>query len=1029
VNIAEYSVRHRTVSWMVLVLIAVGGTMSFLDLGRLEDPPFVRKDAMIITAYPGATAQEVELELTYPLENAIRQLAEVHTIRSSSKPGLSQILVEMDKEMPAQKVEQAWDKLRRKITDVAPQLPHGTTVPRVYDDYGDVYGITLMVTGDNYEYSELKQYVDGLKRELELVKGVGKITLFGEQQEQIFVEISQKKLAALDLDFHRVIGFLNQQNSVLDAGRVTVNGQMMYLRPGGLEMEIDPVIHGRDSGQLIRLSDVAAIHRGYEEIPSHLLRMNSEPAIALGISFATGVNVVEVGQRIQARLAQLQQFRPAGISVDNLYNQPNEVEQAVEGFLVNLGAAVIIVVGALLVTMGWRSGLIVGVTLLLTVLGTFILMKIGGWELHRLSLGALIIALGMLVDNAIVVVEGAMVGVIRGVSKRQACLAIVNQTRWPLLAATLIAILAFTPFGLSDSDSGQIMKAMFWVLTYSLFLSWILAVSLTPFLVDLLMRDADASASAGRDPYQGLMYRVYRQLLDTALQHRKSVIIIMVSLLALSLYGMGHVKKAFFTASNTPMFYMDAWLPYGTDIRTTLATVEELETWVRQQPGVSFVSSSVGRGAPRFFMTYMPEESYENFAQIQVRADNLEVMRELMPRLDARMYERFPQVLHQMRQMVFGPPTRSEIEARFRGSDPEVLRDLGNQAAAIIRADPVARSVFLNWQERSKELVPVVNEPEARRLGISNEEIAVNLKFAFGGLPVGVYRDGTRKLPIVVRLPEDERVDFDRIDNLRIWSPSLQTYVPIQQVVSQVELRWSDALILRKDRQRTLTVMASFDKFSGQTAEQLFMRIRPAVESIPLPSGYSLDWGGEYENSQRSLKGAFGDLPLALLFMFVLTVLLFNSLRRSLVIWLTVPLLLIGVSIGLLGMNLPLTFPAILGMLALTGMILKNGIVLVDQVMVELETGKDTYSAVRDSAISRMRPVSMAAATTVLGMLPLVADPFFASQAVTFIFGLSFATVLTLVFVPVLYVTIFRVPSPRAGNGKGKEVVASPADS
>ncbi|MFC1579063.1 efflux RND transporter permease subunit [Pseudomonadota bacterium] len=1021
-KIAEYFVRNRTVSWMVLVLITVGGAMSFLDLGRLEDPPFVRKDAMIITAYPGATAQEVELELTFPLENAIRQLAEVYTIRSSSKPGLSQILVELDKEMPPQNVDQVWDKLRRKITDAGSQLPQGTTVPRVYDDYGDVYGITLMVTGDNYEFSELKQYVDGLKRELELVKGVGKVTLFGEQQEQIFVEISLQKLAALDLDFHRVVGFLNQQNSVLDAGRVTLDGQMMPLRLGGLEMEIDPVIHGRDSGQLIRLSDVASIHRGYQQIPSHLIRMNGKPAIAVGISFAPSVNVVEVGQRIQERLAQLLPFRPAGISVENLYNQPDEVEKSVEGFLLNLGAAVLIVFGALLLTMGWRSGLIVGVTLLLTVLGTFILMKIDGWELHRLSLGALIVALGMLVDNAIVVVEGAMVGVIRGVSKREACFAIVKQTRWPLLASTAIAILAFTPFGLSQSDTGQIMQAMFWVLTYSLLLSWILSVSVTPFLVDILMRDVDAAGTAGgADPYAGGTYRIYRRLLDTALHHRKSVIVIMVALLALSLYGMGHVKKAFFTASNTPMFYVDIWLPYGTDIRTTLATVEELEDHVKQQPGVNFVASTVGRGAPRFFMTYMPEESYENFAQIQVRAENLEVMRELMPRLDNELYERFPQALHQMRQMVFGPPTRSEIEARFHGSDPDVLRDLGNQAAAIIRADPAARSVFLDWQERSKELVPIVNEPEARRLGISNEEIATSLKIAFGGLPVGVYRDGTRKLPIVVRLPEKERVNFDRIDNLRIWSPTLQTYVPFQQVVNQVDLRWSDSLIRRKDRQRTLTVMSSFDKFSGHTAEELFVRIKPAVQSIPLPAGYSLDWGGEYENSQRSLKGAFGSLPLALLVMFVLTVLLFNSLRRSLVIWLTVPLLLIGVSIGLLSMNLPLTFPAILGMLALTGMILKNGIVLVDQIMVELDAGKDTYNAVRDSAISRMRPVSMAAATTVLGMLPLVIDPFFASQAVTFIFGLSFATVLTLVFVPVLYLSVFRVRVPPDDAGEIRE--------
>ena len=1011
-DVAEYSIRHRTISWMVLVLLVVGGAMSFLDLGRLEDPPFIRKDAMIVTAYPGATAGEVELELTHVLENAIRQLAEVHTIRSSSTPGLSQIVVEMDKEMKEKKVDQVWDKLRRKIVDVGPQLPQGTTVPRVYDDYGDVYGITLMVTGDNYEFSELKQYVEGLQRELELVKGVGRVTLFGEQQEQIFVEISLKKLAALDLDFHRVVGFLNQQNSVLDAGRVTVNGEMMYLRLGGLDKEIDPVIHGRDSGQLIRLSDVATIRRGYQEIPQHLIRMNSKPAIALGISFADKVNVVEVGQRIDDRLAQQEQFRPAGISVENLYNQPNEVKKSVKGFLLNLGTSLLIVIGALLLTMGWRSGLIVGATLLLTMLGTFILMKIGGWQLHRLSLGALIIALGMLVDNAIVVVEGAMVGVTHGVSKRQACYAIVNQTKWPLLASTVIAILAFTPFGLSDSDSGQIMKAMFWVLTYSLFLSWIMAISLTPFLVDILMRDVDATGETGGDPYQGLAYRSYQKVLDMALNFRKSVIVIMVILLAFSVYGMGHVKKAFFTASNTPMFYVDIWLPNGTDIRTTLATVEEVEAFIRQNEEVEFVSSTVGRGAPRFFMTYMPEQSYENFGQVQVRADNLEAMREFMPRLDAQMYVRFPQVLHQMREMVFGPPTRSEIEARFRGPDPDVLRDLGNQAATIIRSDAVARSVYINWQERSKELVPMVNESEARRLGISNEELATSLKIAFGGLPVGVYRDGTRKLPIIVRLPEQERVDFDRIDNLRLWSPSLQTYVPIQQVVSRVDIRWSDTLIRRKDRQRTLTVMSSYDKFSGQTVEQLFKRIRPGVEAIPLPAGYSLDWGGEFENSQRSLRGAFGGLPLALLVMFVLTVLLFNSLRRSLVIWLAVPLSMIGVSIGLLSMNLPLTFPAILGMLALIGMILKNGIVLIDQVMVELDAGKDTYNAVRDSAISRMRPVSMAAATTVLGMLPLVTDPFFASLAVTFIFGLSFATVLTLVVVPVLYLSFHRVASP-----------------
>lgn len=1011
-NIAESSIRNRTVSWMVICVLAIGGALSFLDLGRLEDPPFIIKDAVIVALYPGATAEEVELELTHPLENAIRQLPEVSAIRSSSMPGVTQIKVEMDNEKDLAKVDQLWDKLRRKMVDVQPMLPPGVSVPRVFDDYGDVYGITLMVTGDNYEPSELKQYIDGLKRELELVEGIGKITLYGEQQEEIFVEISLGKLASLDLDFHRVFGFLNQQNAVLDAGRVSINGEVMRLRLGGIDMDIDPVIHGRDSGQLVRLSDVATIHRGYREVPTQLIRMNSEPAIALGISFAGGVNVVEVGERIDQRLQELQAFRPAGIVLHTLYNQPDEVKKSIDGFLLNLVMAVFIVIVSLLFTMGWRSGLVVGGTLLLTVMGTFILMKMGGFQLHRLSLGALIIALGMLVDNAIVIVEGVLVGLKRGVGKRQACYAIVNQTKWPLLASTLIAILAFTPFGLSDSDSGQMMKAMFWVLTFSLFLSWISAISLTPFLVDILLPDQDEKNPVIVDPYQGAAYSAYTRVLDGALRYRKTVIVLMVALLAVSVFGFGQVKKAFFPASNTPIFFVDLWLPQGTDIRSTLAEVAEVEEFVRQQPEVEFVSSSIGRGGPRFVMTYMPEQNYENFAQLQIRTVNLDVLRPFMKKVSDKLYSDFPQVLHQLRAMDFGPPAHSKIEARFSGLEPGMLRALGKQAEAVINQDPAARSVYSDWKERGKELVPMVNESEARRLGISNEEIALTLKMAFSGVPVGLYRDGTRQLPIVVRLPQEERVDFESIDNLRIWSPTQQTYVPIQHVVSRVDIRWSDTLIRREGRKRTLTVMASNDLFSGVTAEQLFQRIRPGVEAIELPAGYSLEWGGEYENQQRSLKGAFGSLPLALLVMFILTVVLFNSLRQPLVIWLTVPLAVVGVSIGLLITNLPLTFPALLGMLALTGMILKNGIVLIDQVVVELNSGKDTYLAVRDSAISRMRPVGMAAATTVLGMLPLLADPFFASQAVTFIFGLSFATVLTLVVVPVLYLTFYRVEVP-----------------
>ncbi|GAA5315343.1 MAG: multidrug efflux RND transporter permease subunit VmeV [Candidatus Pelagadaptatus aseana] len=1008
---AEYFVKNRTISWMVLIFLTVGGVMSFLDLGRLEDPPFKVKDALIVTAYPGATAEEVEQELTHQLEQVIRQIPEVDTITSSSKSGLSQIKVAMDETTALDDVDQLWDRLRRKVSDVQPQLPQGAHPSVVYDDYGDVYGVTLMVTGDNYSYSELKRYVEEIQRDLELVEGVGRVALFGQQQEQIFVEISLKKLAALNLDMHRVVGFLNQQNAVLDSGRATIDGQVLHIRLGGLDAQSDPVIHGRDSGNLIRLSDVATIHRGFQEVPSHLIRMNSQHAIALAISFADGVNVVEVGDRLSLRLQQLEQKKPAGISLQALYDQPEEVKSAINGFLISLLMAVVIVIAALLLTMGWRSGLIVGVVLLLTMLGTFMIMDLRDIQLHRLSLGALIIALGMLVDNAIVVVEGVLVGMARGMTHRQACFAIVKQTKWPLLASTFIAILAFTPFGLSQTDTGQIMKDMFWVLTYSLALSWITAITLTPFLVDLLLTKQQQQQVADGQPHEGALLALYHQVLDWSLANKARIVVMMLALLLIATVGFGFIKKAFFPPNSTPMFYVDLWMPQGTDIRATVARVNEIEKFVLSQEQVEFVSASIGRGAPRFNFTYLSEQSYEEFAQLQIRLDSQDNVLPFMQLLESEIAANHPMVTQQLKRMEFGPSTKAKIEARFIGPDIQVLRRLGEEAAAVMRADPLARSVMTNWKSQGKELVPVVNEAEARRLGISNEEIASTIKLAFNGVAVGLYRDGVRKLPIMVRLPEAERVDFESIHTLRLWSPVLQTYVPIQQVVNRVDLRWSETVIRRKDRQRTLTVMATNDLFSGVTAEGLLQRVRPGVEAIELPPGYKFEWGGEFENSQKSLKGAFGTLPVALLLMFLLTLVLFNSFRQSLVIWLTVPLLIIGVAFGLLLTNMPLTFPALLGMLSLIGMVIKNGIVLVDQINVELDKGQAVFDAVRDSAISRVRPVSMAAATTVLGMLPLVTDAFFSSQAIVFIFGLSFATVLTLVVLPVIYLLVYRVKS------------------
>ncbi|MEP7732075.1 multidrug efflux RND transporter permease subunit VmeV [Vibrio parahaemolyticus] len=1013
-NIAEYSIKNKVISWLFIVILAIGGVTSFLELGRLEDPAFTIKDAMIVATYPGATSKEVEEELTYPLEKEIRKLPYIDRITSTSSNGMSQIMVSMKMDYGPDELPQIWDEMRRKINDLQPTLPQGVQSLQIIDDFGDVYGVMLMLTGDDYDYVELKRYADHLRREIELVDGVGKVDIAGDQQEMLFVEISLDRLASLNLDMNVVSGLLNQQNNVVSAGEVMVNGESLVIRPSGTLNTVQAlenlIIHGRDTGNLIRLKDVATITRSIQEKPGNMILFNGKKAINIGISFASGVNVVEVGERLNAELSSLESIKPAGLDMSYFYNQAQEVDDSVKAFVISLAEAVAIVIIVLLFTMGLRSGVIIGVVLLLTVFGTFILMNYNNIELHRISLGALIIALGMLVDNAIVVVEGILVGLKKGRTKVQAAVDIVKQTQWPLLGATVIAITAFAPIGLSQDATGEFMGSLFWVLCFSLFLSWVTAITLTPFLADLLLKEEEKDTNGeDEDPYKGWLFVVFGALLKFSLRFRWMTVAAMVALLVGAVIAFGNVKQQFFPPSNTPMFYVDMWMPEGTDIRQTIKQAETVESYIRQQDDIDFVSVSIGQGLQRFALTYQPEKSYEAYAQFQVRTTDRDNMFKLLHKLDDNLAKTFDEPTFQFKLMEFGPSPASKIEARITGPDPKVLRELAVQVEDILHTDPGARNIRHDWRERTKELVPVFNESKARRLGISKEDLSSTLQMAFGGSTFGVLRDGTHTLPIMMRLPEAERVDFESLQNVKIWSPSLQTYIPVDQIIDGVELDWSEPLIQRRDRKRTLTVLADHDVLSDDTAASLFARVQPKVMALHIPEGYEITWGGEYESSKDAQEGLFGFLPMGYLLMFIITILLFNSIKKPLVIWFTVPLSIIGVAFGLLTTNMPSSFTAFLGLLSLSGMILKNGIVLLDQINLELESGKDPYLAIVDSAISRVRPVSMAALTTILGMIPLVFDAFFGSMAITIMAGLGFATVLTLIVVPVMFAILFRI--------------------
>ncbi|ENM3819363.1 efflux RND transporter permease subunit VexK [Vibrio cholerae] len=1017
-GVAAYFINNRVISWMVSLIFLIGGTAAFFNLGRLEDPAFTIKDAMVVTSYPGATPQQVEEEVTYPLEKAIQQLTYVDEVNSISSRGLSQITVKMKNNYGPDDLPQIWDELRRKVNDLKGALPPGVNPPLVIDDFGDVYGILLAVTGEGYSYKELLDYVDYLRRELELIDGVSKVSVSGQQQEQVFIEISMKRISTLGISPQTVFNLLSTQNLVSDAGAIRIGSEYIRIHPTGefddVEKLGDLILSERGAQGLIYLRDVAEVKRGYVEVPSNVITFNGKLALNVGVSFAQGVNVVEVGQRFDRRLAELKYQQPIGIDIAEVYSQPKEVDKSVSGFVVSLGQAVAIVIIVLLFFMGLRSGLLIGLILLLTVLGTFIFMQYFKIDLQRISLGALVIALGMLVDNAIVVVEGILIGTQKGRTRLQAATDIVTQTKWPLLGATVIAVTAFAPIGLSEDATGEYCGTLFTVLLISLMLSWFTAISLTPFFADLFFRGQKAPASGEEsDPYQGFIFMVYRRFLEFCMKRAWLTMGVLVLGLAASLYGFTKVKQAFFPSSTTPMFMVDVWMPEGTDIRATDAILLELEKWLSAQESVDSVTTTAGKGLQRFMLTYSPEKSYAAYGEIITRVTDYQQLAALMARFRAHLDARYPQINYKLKQIELGPGGGAKIEARIVGSDPTVLRSIAAQVMDVMYADPGAYNIRHDWRERTKVLEPQFNESQARRYGITKADVDEFLAMSFSGKTIGVYRDGTTLMPIVARLPEEERVDIRNIEGMKIWSPALSEYIPLQQVTLGYEMRWEDPLIVRKNRKRILTVMADPDLLGEETAATLQKRLQPQIEAIPLPPGYFLEWGGEYESSGDAKASLFKTMPLGYLFMFLITVFLFNSVKESLIVWLTVPLAVIGVTTGLLALNTPFGFMALLGFLSLSGMLLKNGIVLLDQIEIEMHSGKDPYLAVVDASLSRVRPVCMAAVTTILGMIPLLPDIFFRPMAVTIMFGLGFATVLTLIVVPVLYRLFHHVKVPQ----------------
>ncbi|TVO33078.1 efflux RND transporter permease subunit [Vibrio algivorus] len=1019
-NFAEYSIKNKVISWLFVLLLLIGGTVSFFKLGQLEFPEFTIKQALVVTAYPGASPEQVEEEVTLPIEDALQQLEGIKHITSVNSAGLSQIEIEMAEHFGPDELPQVWDEVRRKVNDLMDSLPPGAMKPKVIDDFGDVYGILLNLTGDGYSDREMQNYADILRRELVLVDGVKKVTIAGKVKDQVVVEISQKKLNALGLNQDYLYSLIQAQNVVSNAGSVRVGDNRIRIHPTG---EFDDVaqmqrllISPPNSHKLIYLGDIAKIYKDTEEQPSNIYHSNGNKALSIGISFSSGVNVVDVGEAVNNRMKALNGELPIGMALNTIYDQSKMVNETVSGFLINLAESIGIVIVVLLIFMGLRSGLLMGLVLLLTILGTFIMMNILNIELQIISLGALIIALGMLVDNAIVVTEGILIGTKLGKSRFETAKNVITQTQWPLLGATIIAIMAFAPIGLTETATGEFCRSLFQVLLISLFISWITAMTLTPFFCHLMFKDGEVNIEENQDPYKGILFTVFRQILNLAMRFRWTTLFLVIIALISALIGFGQVKQVFFPASNTPIFFIDVWMPEGTDIKATEKQISLIESDILEQQakeniGLVNLSAVVGQGAQRFNLSYMPEKGYRAYGQIIIEMTDLTTLNTFMRKLEQELSVSFPQAEYRFKYMENGPAPAAKLEARFFGDDPIVLRQLAAQATEILNSEPTAVSVRHNWRNQVTLIRPQIALAQARESGISKQDLDDALLVNFSGKQIGMYRENSHLLPIIARAPANERLDADSISKIQVWSSSYHEFVPITQVVSSFETEWENPLIMRRDRKRVITVLADPVNGQGETSDSVLNRVKADIEAIPLPAGYEFEWGGEREISKEAEAGVFSSIPLGFLAMFIITVVLFNSVKQTLVIWFTVPLAMIGVATGLLLFNAPFSFMAMLGILSLTGMLIKNGIVLVDQINVELGEGKPPLQAVIDSTISRVRPVLMAAITTMLGMLPLINDAFFGSMAITIIFGLGFASVLTLIVLPVTYTLMFGIPT------------------
>ncbi len=1022
-NLSAWALSHRKLVLFFILASMLAGALAYRTLGRAEDPSFTFKVMIIRTEWPGATAREVEQLVTDRIENTLEEVPHYDVARSYSKPGESVVFLQLRDDTPPRRVAELWYQVRKKVGDIRHTLPEGVIGPFFNDEFGDVYSAIYAFMGEDFTPAQRKAVAEEARARLLRLPDVETVDLIAPQEERIHVEISSQRLASFGLPVEAVIQALRRENAVAPAGDVDTGSQRVFLRVDlGLdsaeEIRAIPLEAG---GRLLTIGDVAEVTRGYAEPSRYTMRHMGREAVGLGVVMAKGGNVLRLGEALAAEMARVAAGLPAGLEVAQVADQPRVVEESIDEFMTSLAEALGIVILVSLLSLGWRTGIVVALAVPLVLALTLVAMQVLGIDLHRISLGALIIALGLLVDDAIIAVEMMVVKMEQGWDRLKAGAYAYTSTAFPMLTGTVVTAAGFVPVGLARSAAGEYTNAIFWVVGLSLLLSWVVAVIFTPYLGYKLLprpRHGAADGDHGHALYDTRGYRLLRRTVEACVRARWATIGVTAAAFAAALVGFGFVQQQFFPSASRPELLVDIRLAEGSSFEATAAEVRRMEALLAAEPGVAHWTAYTGGGSPRFYLPLDQQLQNANFAQFVVTTRGLEERERVLSALERRLESDFPAARVRLSRLENGPPVGYPVQFRVTGDDPATIRRIAYQVRDRMRADPDMANVHLDWDELSKRVRLEVDTAKARALGITRQDLSNALQLLLSGLPVTQYREGTELIGVVLRTTPEERLDLSRLGELTIRT-GRGAAVPLSQVAG-LAYELEEPVLWRRGRETTMTVKG--DVTGGVQAPTVSLRLDAALEPLraTLPDGYAVTMGGAIEESAKGQDSIKAMLPLMLLIMVTALMLQLQSFARVAMVLLTAPLGLIGVTGSLLLFDLPFGFVAMLGVIALAGIIMRNSVILVDQIEQDVRGGRSRWDGIIEATVRRARPIALTAAAAILAMIPLTRSAFWGPMAVAIMGGLTVATVLTLFFLPALYAAWFRVKAPeRRAQGSG----------